>query len=82
LPDGSFEKSRLAGYISNMKDTLSEQGISQPETFTPGISKGMVRQHVLRLYPGKLERGGLSLNDWVMAEKDLVQTRMTEGIEV
>lgn len=60
----------------------NEAGISQPETFTPGITKGMVRQHALRLYPGKLEHGSLTLSDWVLAEKDLVQTRMTEGIEV
>ena len=54
---------------------------SQPEPFTPGITKGMVRQHAFRLYRDKLEHAGLSLEDWVLAEKDLVQTRLSEGIE-
>ena len=29
------------------------QTIEQPETFTPGITKGMVRQHAFRLYRDK-----------------------------
>jgi len=62
-----------------MKDP--SQVVEQPETFTPGISKGMVRQHAYRLYRDKLERGGLTLQDWVLAEKDLVQTRMNEGVD-
>lgn len=62
-----------------MKET-SEQ-TNQPETFTPGITKGMVRQHAFRLYRDKLEHGNLTLEDWVLAEKDLVQTRMNEGVD-
>jgi hypothetical protein len=58
-----------------------DQTPEQPEPFTPGLSKGTVRQHAFRLYRDKLERAGLSLEDWVLAEKDLVQTRMNEGIE-
>ena len=57
----------------------SEQ--EQPETFTPGITKGMVREHAYRMYRDKLEHSSLTLEDWVLAEKDLVQTRMNEGIE-
>jgi hypothetical protein len=57
------------------------QAVVQPEAFTPGITKGMVRQHAYRLYRDKLEHGGLTLEDWVLAEKDLVQTRLTEGVE-
>ena len=57
------------------------QTVEQPETFTPGITKGMVRQHAFRLYRDKLEHAGLTLEDWVLAEKDLVQTRMNEGVE-
>ena len=30
----------------------------------------------------KLEHANLTLEDWVLAEKDLAQTRMAEGIEV
>jgi hypothetical protein len=57
------------------------QPVDQPETFTPGITKGMVRQHAFRIYRDKLEHGKLTLEDWVLAEKDLVQTRMNEGVE-
>ena len=59
----------------------SAQTVEQPETFTPGITKGMVRQHAFRLYRDKLEHAGLTLEDWVLAEKDLVQTRLNEGVE-
>ena len=66
-----------------MKEKAQAQNESteQPETFTPGITKGMVRQHAFRLYRDKLEHGSLTLNDWVLAEKDLVQTRINEGVE-
>ena len=47
----------------------------QPEPFTPGITKGMVRQRAYELYRDKLTHGeSLKLEDWVMAEKDLVQS--------
>jgi len=50
--------------------------------FTPGVTKGMVREHALKLYPRKLEHGKLTLDDWVMAEKDLVTTLETEDLGV
>ena len=37
-----------------------DQSSKQPETFTPGITKGMVRQHAFRLYRDKLERDALT----------------------
>ncbi len=52
--------------------------VEQPKPFTPGITKGMVRQHAYELYRDKLTRGQLSLQDWVLAEKDLVQSMQTE----
>jgi hypothetical protein len=52
--------------------------MQQPEPFTPGISKGMVREHAYRLYRDKLANHPLTLEDWVLAEKDLVQTMQTE----
>lgn len=55
------------------------KGVEQPKPFTPGMSKGDVRQHAFELFRDKLEHGGLTLEDWVMAEKDLVQMRQTEG---
>ena len=65
-----------------MKKERNEQTEQeQPQPFTPGITKGMVREHAYRLYRDKLEHSTLTLEDWVLAEKDLVQTRMNEGIE-
>jgi len=56
--------------------------VDQPKPFTPGVTKGMVREHALKLYPRKLEHGKLTLDDWVMAEKDLVTTLETENLGV
>lgn len=55
--------------------------MSQPEPFTPGLTKGMVRQHAYELYRDKLAHNeSLTLEDWVLAEKDLVQTMQTDGL--
>lgn len=58
------------------------KGIEQPETFTPGVTKGMVRQHAYKLYRDKLDRGALTLQDWVLAEKDLVATMDAEDLSM
>jgi hypothetical protein len=51
------------------------KSVEQPETFTPGLSKAMVRQHAYELYRDKLHQDEpLTLEDWVLAEKDLVQS--------
>ena len=39
--------------------------------FTPGITKAMVRQHAYELFRDKLPGHPLTIEDWVMAEKDL-----------
>jgi hypothetical protein len=49
-----------------------QKTVEQPTPFTPGISKGMVRQHAYELFRDKLPEHPLTLEDWVMAEKDLV----------
>ena len=67
--------------MNNAPERTDAPESAQPETFTPGITKGMVRQHAYRLYRDKLEHSSLTLEDWVLAEKDLVQTRMNEGVE-
>jgi len=55
--------------------------IDQPMPFTPGVTKAMVREHAFKLYRDKLARHRpLSLEDWVLAEKDMVSTRETEGL--
>ncbi len=53
----------------------------QPTPFTPGITKGMVRQHAFELYRDKLAHESLTLEDWVLAEKDLVHTMETDNIQ-
>jgi hypothetical protein len=61
----------------NMK-TKTRKTVEQPAPFTPGITKGMVRQHAYELFRDKLPVHPLSLEDWVLAEKDLVGTLETE----
>lgn len=52
----------------------------QPAPVTPGITAGMVRQHALELYRDKVADHALTLNDWVLAEKDLVHSLESDGL--
>ena len=52
--------------------------MEQPSPFTPGVTKSMVREHAYRLYRDKLPEHPLTLEDWVLAEKDLVGTMEAE----
>ncbi len=56
--------------MSKKTDKVAEQ----PEPFTPGITKGMVRQHAYEMFRDKLPEHPLTLEDWVLAEKDLVSS--------
>jgi len=56
-----------------------QKTIPQPEPVTPSVTRAMVRQHAYELYRDKLSRGQLTLEDWVLAEKDLVQSLQTEA---
>jgi hypothetical protein len=56
------------------------KGLAQPKPFTPGITAGQVRQHAFELYRDKLDTSALTLDDWVMAEKDLVQQMEADGL--
>ena len=60
--------------------TKMRKAVEQPEPFTPGISKGMVRQRAFELYRDKLPDHPLTLADWVLAEKDLVNSLETDGL--
>jgi hypothetical protein len=62
----------------------NSKAIEQPKPFTPGMTKGRVREHAYRLYRGKLPQHPLTLEDWVLAEKDLVASMQAEetGVEV
>ncbi len=52
----------------------TEKSVEQPKPFTPGITKAMVRQHAYEMFRDKLPDHPLTLDDWVMAEKDLVNS--------
>jgi hypothetical protein len=55
--------------------------MEQPKPFTPGVTRGMVREHAFRLYRDKLPEHPLTLTDWVLAEKDLVATMEADDAE-
>ncbi len=50
----------------------TEQAVEQPKPFTPGVTMPMVRQHAFEMFRDKLPGHPLTLEDWVLAEKDLV----------
>ena len=52
---------------------------SQPKPFTPGFSKEMVRRHAYTLFRDKPTHQQLTIEDWVLAEKDLLAIMETEG---
>jgi len=56
--------------IGMKKKTL--KSVEQPKPFTPGVTKAMVRQHAYELYRDRLPDNPLAIDDWVLAEKDLV----------
>jgi hypothetical protein len=58
----------------------SQKAVEQPKPFTPGLSRVEVRQHAYEMYRDKLPDHPLSLEDWVMAEKDLVNEREAHNL--
>jgi hypothetical protein len=52
----------------------TEKPIEQPKPFTPGVTRAMVRQHAYEMFRDKLPDHPLTLEDWVLAEKDLVNS--------
>jgi hypothetical protein len=60
------------------------KAVEQPPPVTPGVTRAMVREHAFRLYRDKLPEHPLTLKDWVLAEKDLVNSMEAEeaGVEV
>jgi hypothetical protein len=61
-----------------MKKT--EHVMEQPQPVTPGVTKGMVRQHAFEMFRDKLPTHPLTLEDWVLAEKDLVTSMDTDNL--
>jgi hypothetical protein len=52
--------------------TNAQKSLEQPAPFTPGVTRAMVRQHAYEMFQDKLPDHPLTLEDWVLAEKDLV----------
>lgn len=57
-----------------------EKTVEQPAPFTPGITRAQVRQHAFELYRDKLPEHPLTVEDWVMAEKDLVNSLEADNL--
>jgi hypothetical protein len=57
-----------------------EKTVEQPAPFTPGITTAMVRQHAFELYRDKLPNHPLTVEDWVLAEKDLVNSLEADNL--
>jgi hypothetical protein len=57
-----------------------EKTVEQPTPFTPGITRAQVRQHAFELYRDKLPNHPLTVEDWVLAEKDLVNSLEADNI--
>jgi hypothetical protein len=67
-------------YVLGRKERLmkkQQKRIEQPEPFTPGVTQAMVRQHAFEMFRDKLPDHPLTLEDWVLAEKDLVKEMET-----
>jgi len=59
--------------VLRMKKQKKIETAQQPEPFTPGVTKPMVREHAQRLFDQKLlDHDSLTLDDWVLAERDLI----------
>jgi hypothetical protein len=63
-----------------MKKNNNEKPVEQPKPFTPGVTKAMVRQHAYEIFRDKLAHHPLTLEDWVLAEKDLVASLDAENM--
>ena len=58
----------------------TQKTVEQPHPFTPGLSKAEVRQHAYELFRDKLPEHPLTLEDWVLAEKDLVNSMEADNL--
>jgi len=58
----------------------TEKAVEQPKPFTPGLSQASVRQHAYELFRDKLPEHPLTLEDWVLAEKDLVNSMEADNL--
>jgi len=61
--------------------TKQSEIVEQPKPFTPGLTPALVRQHAYALFRDKLPNQPLTLEDWVLAEKDLVNDMELAQVE-
>jgi hypothetical protein len=88
LPVGDDEEAvarrRWKGMLGERKGATmkksSEKKVEQPKPFTPGVSKAQVRQHAFEMFRDKLPAHPLTLEDWVLAEKDLVASLEADNL--
>jgi hypothetical protein len=57
-----------------------QKAVEQPKPFTPGLTKAEVRQHAYELFRDKLPQHPLTLEDWVLAEKDLANSMEADNL--
>jgi hypothetical protein len=62
------------------KKNQTKRTVEQPQPFTPGLSKAMVRQHAYELFRDKLPDHPLTIEDWVLAEKDLAASLEADNL--
>ena len=60
--------------------TRSKKAIEQPKPFAPGVTRAMVRQHAYEMFRDKLPDHPLTLQDWVLAEKDLANSLEADNV--
>jgi hypothetical protein len=70
----------LVEKVNMAKKARSNKAVEQPKPFTPGVTRAMVRQHAYEMFRDKLPRHPLTLEDWVLAEKDLVNTLEADDV--
>ena len=58
----------------------SPKAVEQPKPVTPGVTRAMVRQHAYEMFRDKLPDRPLTLKDWVLAEKDLVNSLEADNL--
>jgi hypothetical protein len=54
--------------------------LDQPRPVTPGLTRAMVRQHAYEMFRDKLRSRPLTIEDWILAEKDLVEAIQREEV--
>src|SRR3974377_1204642 len=76
-----FSLERIAMKRKTTRKSERRSKGEQPQPFTPGLSRVEVREHAYQLFRDRLPDKPLTLEDWVLAEKDLVNTMQSEQAE-